>query len=181
MGVYVWGCNLSRRASCNCATVRPRAGIGYSRKRELRIFWRPDDALAIAREQCRIERDLSSLQLVGYGGATISPGQIDEIKSTLGCDLYQFFGATETGGAITFLTPEDHQANDDRGRKKLWSCGRPSLFAEIKIIDENGKELGTDQDGEFVVRSPANIISISINPLTPLNCLRTAGFILERS
>lgn len=62
-------------------------------------------------------------------------------------NIFEFYGLTE-GGVSTLL---DCQANMD----KLDSVGRPSTGCDIRIIDEQGKELATGQIGEIVGRGGA--------------------------
>jgi acyl-CoA synthetase (AMP-forming)/AMP-acid ligase II len=70
------------------------------------------------------------------------------------------FGQTETASTITTLGPEDHiiTGTTEEKEKKLKrlasSIGRPMPDVEIKIIDEEGKEVPRGQVGEIVARGP---------------------------
>ncbi|MBD5802273.1 Long-chain-fatty-acid--CoA ligase FadD13 [Azoarcus sp. Aa7] len=96
--------------------------------------------------------DLSSLRLVMYAGSPITSPLLKRAIGTLRCDFMQFYGATETCGAVTLLRPEQHDLNDDR---KLKSCGTPVPLVEVRILSAAGDELPDGEIGEFVVRSPA--------------------------
>ncbi|WP_285595202.1 fatty acyl-CoA synthetase [Actinomycetospora sp. NBRC 106378] len=93
-------------------------------------------------------RDLSSLRKAHYG-ASIMPGPIlarlRERLPELG--VYNCFGQSEIGPLATVLQPEEH---DERPE----SCGRPVLFVELRVIDENGDDVAPGEAGEVVYRSP---------------------------
>ena len=53
---------------------------------------------------------------------------------------------------ISALSREEHVINDpDRERRIFSSAGRPTFHAQIKILDEDGKEAPRGQAGEIVV------------------------------
>jgi fatty-acyl-CoA synthase/long-chain acyl-CoA synthetase len=39
-------------------------------------------------------------------------------------------------------------------KNRLSSCGMPVLMSQVKIVDENGNELGSNQPGELITRGP---------------------------
>ncbi len=64
-----------------------------------------------------------------------------------GVELYEGYGSTEAG-IVTVLKPEDQL-------RKLGSIGYESLGTDlIKIIDNNGREVGTGEIGELYSRGP---------------------------
>jgi acyl-CoA synthetase (AMP-forming)/AMP-acid ligase II len=50
------------------------------------------------------------------------------------------------------LRPEDHESEEVE--RRLRSCGRPAFNVEIRIVDEQGRELPRGQVGEIAVRGP---------------------------
>ncbi len=97
------------------------------------------------------ETDFSSLRLVMYAGSPIGMHLLKRAVQEVKCKFMQFYGATESSGAITLLRPEQHDPNNE---KKLKSCGTPLPLMEIKIVDAEGKEVEQGGIGEFLVRSP---------------------------
>jgi fatty-acyl-CoA synthase len=93
-------------------------------------------------------RDLSSLRKAFYG-ASIMPGPIlarlREALPALG--VYNCFGQSEIGPLATVLAPAEHDERPD-------SCGRPVLFVELRVIDDEGREVAPGGSGEVVYRSP---------------------------
>lgn len=98
------------------------------------------------------DTDLSSLRLVMYAGSPITAPLLKRAMSTLRCDFMQFYGGTETCGAVTLLRPDQHDLQDER---KLKSCGTPVPLVEVRILSAVGDEVPNGEIGEFVVRSPA--------------------------
>lgn len=99
--------------------------------------------------------DLSSLRVLMYAGAPIPLHQLKEAMHILG--PHRFFtglGATEAGcgGILSFSTHEHALALDGPLADKLGSVGRDAMNMEVRIVDEQGKELSPGQVGEIVVR-----------------------------
>ncbi len=104
--------------------------------------------------------DLSSLRVITYGAA---PMPIEVIKKAMdvfpGVSFINAFGQTETASTITTLGPADHvitgtEEEKEKKLKRLSSIGRPMSDVEMKILDEEGKELPQGEVGEIVARGP---------------------------
>ena len=93
-----------------------------------------------------IESDLSSLRLCGSAGAPLPPSIIRRFKQHFGRDIIDFWGLTE---AVCHATcpPID-------GSGKFGSVGKALPGWELKIADDNGRVLPTNQPGEIIVRGP---------------------------
>ena len=77
--------------------------------------------------------DLSSLDVLAYGGSPMAPELIERTKELLPWSkLVQVYGLSETG----FLTGlQDREHTHDR----LLSCGRPCPGIDLQVIDESGE------------------------------------------
>jgi len=104
--------------------------------------------------------DLSSLKVITYGAA---PMPLPVIKKALevfpGVGFINAFGQTETASTITSLSPEDHvitgtPEEKEKKLKRLASIGKPMSDIEMKVVDENGKEVPTGVVGEILARGP---------------------------
>jgi long-chain acyl-CoA synthetase len=95
--------------------------------------------------------NLSSLEVIAYGGSPMAPDLIERTRKLLPhVNLVQVYGLSETG----FLTGlQDHEHKDDR----LLSCGRPSVGIDLQVTDESGKQVEVGKPGELVARG-ANIM-----------------------
>lgn len=96
--------------------------------------------------------DFSSLRLVMYAGSPISSHLLARALKEMKCKFMQFYGATESSGAISLLRPEQHVIEDEA---KLKSCGTPLPLIEVKFVDANGDEVAEGEIGELIVRSPS--------------------------
>jgi long-chain acyl-CoA synthetase len=95
--------------------------------------------------------DLSSLEVLGYGGSPITPEHVRRTRKLLpNVKLLQCYGLSETG-FLTGLEDQDHVES------KLLSCGRPCPGIDLRIEDEAGKEVEVGQHGELVARG-ANVM-----------------------
>jgi long-chain acyl-CoA synthetase len=95
--------------------------------------------------------DLSSLEVLAYGGSPIAPELIHRTKSLLpNLKLVQVYGLSETG-FLTGLQNQEH--TDDR----LLSCGRPCPGIDVQVVDDSGKQVEAGHHGELVVRG-ANVM-----------------------
>jgi len=93
-------------------------------------------------------RDLSSLRKAYYG-ASVMPGPVlERLRGALpGLGLYNCFGQSEIGPLATVLRPEEHA-------ERPASAGRAALFVELRVVDEQGRDVEPGELGEVVYRSP---------------------------
>jgi long-chain acyl-CoA synthetase len=92
--------------------------------------------------------DLSSLEVLAYGGSPMAPELVRRTRKLLpNAKLLQCYGLSETG----FLTGlEDREHVEPR----LLSCGRPCPGIDLRVEDETGKQVKVGQHGELVARGP---------------------------
>ncbi len=103
-------------------------------------------------------RDFSSMRSVVYGASPITNEVLLGSMATLKCPHIQVFGMTETTGAITELSPEDHDPTGPRAHL-LRSAGKPYPWVEMKIVDvDSGLEMAPGVVGELWTRSPQNMV-----------------------
>ncbi|MDX2709186.1 AMP-binding protein [Streptomyces sp. PA03-6a] len=94
--------------------------------------------------------DLSCLELLLYGGASMAPERLREGMDRLGPVFAQLYGQTECY-PISYLSRGDHDPNRP---ELLASCGRPAVSAAVTILDSDGVEIRDGEVGEICVRSP---------------------------
>ena len=106
------------------------------------VNWLNDPALATY--------DLRSLKTVQNGGARLSPELRERVRRTLHCQYQEVYGTAEGLLNLTSL--------DDDDEKILTSSGAPMCpDDEIKVIDEEGREVADGEKGELVTRGPYTI------------------------
>jgi acyl-CoA synthetase (AMP-forming)/AMP-acid ligase II len=103
-----------------------------------RVVALPDEVLA--------QGDFSSLRTLIVNAAPVPYALKQDIVAKLGegC-LYEVYGSTELG-IDTVLRPEDQL-------RKPGSCGRPYGGIELKVVDEQGRDLAPGEPGELFVRT----------------------------
>jgi acyl-CoA synthetase (AMP-forming)/AMP-acid ligase II len=97
--------------------------------------------------------DYSSLRHFVYGAAPTSATRLQEAIDVFGPTMTQGYGQTEVPASVTFFAPQDHvNGNGQVIEKRLLSCGRPSPFARVALMDENGSLVPQGEIGEIVVQ-----------------------------
>jgi fatty-acyl-CoA synthase len=97
------------------------------------------------------EFDLSSLQTVFYGASAISPVRLKEAIERIGPVFSQFYGQAEAPMAVTQLRKHEHDINDMR---RLASCGRPTPWVHVELLDANNQPVPDGEPGEICVCGP---------------------------
>jgi acyl-CoA synthetase (AMP-forming)/AMP-acid ligase II len=128
-------------------------------RRITRFYVMPTILTALAEEQEKRPRDLSSLHAVGYGGQAAPVALVLRAMEALGCPFYQTFGASESGGFVSYLMPKDHEelrqgrlgSVDEYGRTVV-PCGREVQSIHLRIVDDARKEVPPGEIGEISIK-----------------------------
>lgn len=94
--------------------------------------------------------DLSSLELLLYGASAMSPSRLVEGIERIGPVFSQLYGQTECY-PVSVLRKADH---DPRTPELFLSCGFPISVCDVRILDDNDREVATGEAGEICVRAP---------------------------
>lgn len=97
------------------------------------------------------EFDLSSLETVFYGASPISPVRLREAIQKIGPVFSQFYGQAEAPMAITLLRKSEHDPDD---LQRLASCGRPTPWLRVELLDAGNRPVADGEPGEICVRGP---------------------------
>ncbi len=104
------------------------------------------------------KRDFSGLKQISYGAAPISEPLLRQAMDVFQCNFTQLYGMTETAGFGVSLVQNDHLKALDGELGLLRSCGRSSIGASIKVMDDNGNEVAPGETGEIWLKSTANML-----------------------
>ncbi|KAG0749672.1 hypothetical protein G6F16_004848 [Rhizopus arrhizus] len=115
----------------------------------------PPVAVHLAKSPVVSKYDLSSMCRVGCGAAPLSKEHVDSLNKRINAEVKQGYGMTETTSGVILQTSK-HIAPG--------SIGVLVPNTECKIVDENGKELGNDQEGELLFRGPTVMKGYLDNP-----------------
>jgi len=97
--------------------------------------------------------DLSSLRAVGYTGAPMPVDALRRGIARFGEVFFQELGQTETLG-MTVLRREEHKLDGSpKILRRLESVGKPLREGELRIVDDDGKDVPRGEPGEIVARS----------------------------
>ncbi|TQJ85937.1 acyl-CoA synthetase [Streptomyces sp. SLBN-31] len=112
------------------------------------LFAPPTVWIGLANRPDFATRDLDGLRKAYYGASIMPVPVLERLRERLPkLGFYNCFGQSEIGPLATVLAPDEHKGRMD-------SCGRPVLFVDARVVDENGKEVPDGTPGEIVYRSP---------------------------
>jgi long-chain acyl-CoA synthetase len=89
--------------------------------------------------------DFSKMHLTASGGMALTSDVANLWESVTGCQVSEGYGMTETSPVVS---------TNPANAIKLGSVGLPVVDTEIKIVDEEGKEMPQGEAGELLVRGP---------------------------
>ena len=112
------------------------------------LFAPPTVWIGLANRPDFATRDLSGLRKAYYGASIMPVPVLERLRERLPkLAFYNCFGQSEIGPLATVLGPDEHKG-------RLDSCGRPVLFVDARVVDEDGKDVPDGTQGEVVYRSP---------------------------
>jgi long-chain acyl-CoA synthetase len=88
--------------------------------------------------------DTSCLQFCGSGGAAMPVEVMKAFEEKFGCKVLEGYGLSETSPVASFNHPDKE--------RKAGSIGTPIEGVEMKVVDEDGKDLAQGEVGEIVIR-----------------------------
>lgn len=94
--------------------------------------------------------DLSSLELLLYAGSPMSRIRLQEGIERLGPIFAQLYGQAECF-PITVMPKKDHDVSSP---ELLDACGFPVSGCEVRLLDDENREVTTGERGEICVRGP---------------------------
>jgi acyl-CoA synthetase (AMP-forming)/AMP-acid ligase II len=97
--------------------------------------------------------DVSSLKRIFYGGGSMSLEQLETIRKVFSCELMQGYGSTETLLNVTQLSQYHHLLENEENLSRITSAGRVNKGVELRLADENDKDVLLGEVGEIVVKS----------------------------
>jgi acyl-CoA synthetase (AMP-forming)/AMP-acid ligase II len=118
----------------------------------------------LASPAARTPRKLKTLT---YGGAPMYVSDCLRAIDLFGPRLYQLFGQGEAPMTITGLPQSEHEK-----RMHLETCGIARTGVEVKIFDDQDRELPAGEAGEIVTRSDCVMAGYWRNPEASASALR---------
>lgn len=97
------------------------------------------------------EFDLSSLEVIFYGASAFPAARLKEAIEKMGSIFFQFYGQAESPMSITLLKRAEHLVDDPL---RLASCGRPTPWMRVALMDDAMNEVADGEPGEICVQGP---------------------------
>ncbi|TDG15474.1 acyl-CoA synthetase [Seongchinamella unica] len=94
---------------------------------------------------------MDSMETIFYGASPISPARLREGIEKWGPIFYQFFGQSECPMVIANMRKADHDLSKP---ERLASCGRPSPWIHLALLDNDCQPVAAGEPGEICVRGP---------------------------
>ena len=118
-------------------------------------------------------RAVPNLKTIAYGGAPMYVADAVRAIELFGPRLYQLYGQGESPMTITGL-PQSYHAEKDHPRflERLASCGFARTGVEVRVVDDEDKELPMGEVGEIVTRSDCVMSGYWQNPEATAKTLR---------
>ncbi len=113
--------------------------------------------------------DLSSLKKISAGGEPSTPELIREVYDKLSCTYINEFGMTEGLICRTSLKDDVDTICNTVGKS---TCP----YTEVRIIDQKGKSLPPNTDGELAAKGPTIFAGYLKNPEENKKCFTKDGF-----
>lgn len=111
------------------------------------LFGPPTVFQEILDSPLRAEHDLASLRMVLISAATVPPSLVQRVHRELEPELvHGGYGLTEATSLVTTSVPADDLET------VTTTVGRPSWGVEIKVVDDQGREVPAGTPGELLTR-----------------------------
>ena len=136
-------------------------------------FGVPTMLQALAAAQQRLGADVSSLRLLGHGGAPITSSVLrDTIEAFPTTEICSMYGSTETAPLVTVGRHQEQQI----GSEEVASAGIPVVGVDVDIFDPNGGPVECGAIGEVVVTGPNLMSGYWNKPEATAEALRAGSY-----
>ncbi|MDN5938833.1 MAG: acyl--CoA ligase [Salinisphaera sp.] len=97
-----------------------------------------------------------ALRAIVFAGASLPQSVLAKTQENLCGQVYEYYGMQELG-AVVVSTPEDRL-------RRPASQGKPILFADVLVVDDEGQPVPPGERGEVLGRTPGAVTAYFENP-----------------
>jgi fatty-acyl-CoA synthase len=94
---------------------------------------------------------MDSMETIFYGASPMSPARLVEGLEKWGQIFYQFFGQSECPMVIANMRKKEHDLSRP---ERLASCGRPTPWVHVALLDQDCQPVPHGEPGDICVRGP---------------------------
>ncbi len=118
-------------------------------------------------------RNLSTVRTIIYGGEPMPVERLKEAIEIFGMVFVNLYGQMEAPMTITWLGKEEHTG------RHLSSVGRPCTFVQVKVVDNNDREVAPGEVGEVILKGDHQMTDYMNRPEDTAETIRN-GWIYTR-
>jgi long-chain acyl-CoA synthetase len=116
----------------------------------------------------RTRYDLKSLRLTKSAGAVLPAKLMHDFENLYGVPLVDAYGITEAHSFVTL--------NDPRGKRPDGSCGKAIEGVEVRVVDQEDRDVPPGERGELVFRGPNLPVGYVNRPEATAEALREGWY-----
>jgi acyl-CoA synthetase (AMP-forming)/AMP-acid ligase II len=132
-----------------------------ARERVTHVYLSPTMLYALLAHPDLRKHDVSSLRCFLISAAPVAPEKLREAVNVFGPVVCQAYGQAEAPFFLTFFAPHEIASAQP---ERLASCGRPTMFSRVEIMDDEGNLLPPRATGEIVNRGDLRMEGYFDNP-----------------
>jgi non-ribosomal peptide synthetase component E (peptide arylation enzyme) len=102
-------------------------------------------------------RSFPSMRMVSPAGEAVTRERKEQLEQLFGCDTCESYGLAEMTWPLA-------QKPGSAFEKRMSTTGATSPAAELRIVDDEGKDVGADEVGELLLRGPTLFPGYFRNP-----------------
>ena len=122
--------------------------------------------------------DVSSLHTVLYGGSAIAPDRLARAITCFGSVFIQAYGLTEVPFPLASMSKKSHEFDPDGPvPARLASAGRVTPFIDLRIVDDEGRDVKPGEMGEIWARGDQLMAGYWNRPQATADVVKPGGYV----
>jgi len=137
----------------------PEIGLGMIEREGITIVKTVPTVLIRLLDSPEIKNcNVSSVHTIIYGGMPMPTARLKDAVDVFGPVFVNLYGQLEAAMTISWLDKRENNG------ERMGSVGRPCTFVQVKIVDNDGKEVPSGETGEVIVKGDNQMIEYLNRP-----------------